>query len=167
MANTKKNFIGVFDSGFGGLAILKEIVKKMPDYNYIYLGDTARTPYGTRSQETVYKFTEQAVDFLFKKGCWLIILACNTASAEALRAIQRNYLPRKYPNKRVLGVIIPVSEKASVKTIGNKIGVIATNGTVKSNAFKRELQKLNPKIKVSQQAAPLLVSLVEAGEQNS
>lgn len=165
--NLRKNFIGVFDSGFGGLAILKEIVKKMPNYNYIYLGDTARTPYGTRSQETVYKFTEQAVDFLFKKRCQLVILACNTASAEALRAIQQKYLPKKYPNRRVLGVIIPVSEEASVKTTGNRIGVIATNGTVKSNAFKRELKKLNHKLKVFQQAAPLLVPLVETGEHNS
>lgn len=165
--NSRKNFIGVFDSGFGGLDILREIVKKLPDYNYIYLGDTARAPYGARSQETVYKFTEQAVDFLFKKGCWLIILACNTASAEALRGIQQNYLPRNYPDRRVLGVIIPVSEEAGIKTINNKIGVIATNGTVESNAFKRELKKINPKTLVFQQAAPLLVPLVEAGEHNS
>lgn len=162
-----KSFIGVFDSGFGGLAILKEIVKKLPNYNYIYLGDTARTPYGTRSQEVVYKFTEQAVDFLFKKGCWLIILACNTASAEALRSIQQNYLPRNYPDRRVLGVVIPASEEAVAKTTGDRIGVLATNGTVKSNAFKRELKKLNPKLKIFQQAAPLLVPLVEAGEHNS
>lgn len=165
--NSRKKFIGVFDSGFGGLVILKEIVKKLPDYNYIYLGDTARAPYGTRSQETVYKFTEQAVDFLFKKGCWLIILACNTASAEALRKIQKSYLPRNYSDKRVLGVIRPVSEEAGIKTINNKIGVIATNGTVKSNAFKRELKKMNPRMQVFQQAAPLLVPLVEAGEHNS
>lgn len=166
-SGSRKNFIGVFDSGFGGLAILKEIVKKLPNYNYIYLGDTARTPYGTRSQEVVYKFTEQAVDFLFKKGCWLIILACNTASSEALRKIQQEYLPRKYPNRRVLGVVIPASEEASVRTTKGRIGVIATNGTVKSGAFERELKKLNPRLKIFQQAAPLLVLLVEAGEHNS
>ena len=165
--NSRKNFIGVFDSGFGGLDILRGIVKKLPDYNYIYLGDTARAPYGTRSQETVYKFTEQAVDFLFKKRCQLVILACNTASSEALRKIQREYLPKKYPGKKVLGVVIPASEEASVKTFNNKIGVIATSGTVKSGAFKSELEKLNPKTRVFQQAAPLLVPLVEAGEHNS
>lgn len=165
--NMRKNFIGVFDSGFGGLDVLREVVKKMPAYDYIYLGDTARAPYGTRSQETVYKFTEQAVDFLFKKKCRLVILACNTASSEALRKIQGNYLLKKYPQRRVLGVIIPVSEEAAVKTTGGRIGVIATNGTVKSGAFKRELKKLNPKIKVFQKSAPLLVPLVEAGEHNS
>lgn len=163
----RENFIGVFDSGFGGLDILREIVKKMPDYNYMYLGDTARTPYGTRSQEVVYKFTEQAVDFLFKKRCQLVILACNTASSEALRKIQREYLPKKYPDRKILGVVIPASEDASVKTFNNKIGVIATSGTVKSDAFKFELKKLNPKIRVFQQATPLLVPLVEAGEHNS
>lgn len=146
---------------------MKEIVKKLPSYNYIYLGDTARTPYGTRSKETVYNFTEQAVDFLFKKGCWLIILACNTASSEALRKIQQEYLPRNYLDRRVLGVVVPVSEEVVDKTKGEKIGVIATNGTVKSGAFKRELKKLNPKLKVFQQATPLLVPLVEAGEHNS
>lgn len=165
--NEGKNYIGVFDSGFGGLSILKEIVKKLPNYNYIYLGDTARAPYGTRSKETVYNFTEQVVDFLFKRGCQLIILACNTASAEALRKIQQEYLPRNYLDRRVLGVIVPTSEVAIAKTTGNKIGIIGTNGTVKSNAFKRELKKLNPKLKVFQQAAPLLVPLVEAGEHNS
>ena len=146
---------------------MREIVRKLPRYNYIYLGDTARSPYGARSQETVYKFTEQAVDFLFKKGCWLIILACNTASSEALRKIQQKYLPENYPGRKVLGVVIPASEEAVAKTTGSRIGVIATNGTIKSNAFKRELQKLNPKIKVFQQAAPLLVPLVEAGEHDS
>ena len=146
---------------------MREIVRKLPRYNYIYLGDTARAPYGTRSQETVYKFTEQAIDFLFKKGCQLVILACSTASSEALRKIQQKYLPENYPGRKVLGVVIPASEEAITKTTGSKIGVIATSGTIKSNAFKRELQKLNLKIQLFQQAAPLLVPLVEAGEHGS
>lgn len=163
----RKNFIGVFDSGFGGLNVLREIVKKLPAYDYIYFGDTARAPYGNRSQELIYKFTEQAADFLFRKGCQLIILACNTASSEALRKIQQDYLPKKYPERRVLGVVIPASEEASEKTINNKIAVLATNGTVKSDAFKNELKKLNPEMRVFQNAAPLLVPLVESGEYNS
>lgn len=163
----KKYSIGIFDSGFGGLGILKEITKKLPEYDYIYLGDTARTPYGNRSQETIHSFTNQAVDFLFKKGCQLIILACNTASSEALRKIQQEYLPRYYPKKRVLGVIIPSAEAALELTENNFIGVIGTESTVHSGAFKRELKKLNPEIKVFQIACPLLVPIVEAGKQNS
>ena len=155
----RKKFIGVFDSGFGGLSILRNIVKALPAYDYIYLGDTARTPYGARSGEIVHKFTWQAVNFLFRKECELIILACNTASGEALRKIQMEELPKKYPGKRVLGVIIPASEEAAAKTVNNKIGVLATNGAVKSDAFKRELKKLNPKIQVFQSPAPLLVPL--------
>lgn len=157
--------IGVFDSGFGGLTILKEIVKKLPDYQYVYLGDTARTPYGTRSQEVIYEFTRQAVDFLFRQGSEIIILACNSASSEALRKIQREYIPKKYPGKKVLGVLIPGAEAAVQKTKNKKIGVIATEGTVHSNAFAKEIYKLNPEIKVFQKAAPLLVPIVEAGEQ--
>lgn len=160
-------FIGFFDSGFGGLHILRRVVKKLPQYNYIYLGDSARTPYGTRSKEIVYEFTRQAVDFLFENNCELVIFACNTASCDALRKIQQDYLPKKYPNKKVLGVLIPASEEAVEKTKNNKIGVIATEGTVLSGAFKRELEKINPKVKVFQKACPLLVPLVEAGEQRS
>ncbi len=160
-------FIGVFDSGFGGLNILWGIVKKMPEYDYIYLGDTARAPYGTRSQESVYEFTRQAVDFLFKNNCELIILACNTASSEALRKIQQEYLSKYYPNKRVLGVLIPAVEEAVGKTKNKKVGVIATEGTVNSKAFIREINKIDPKIKVFQKACPLLVPLVEVGEQDS
>jgi len=164
---SKRGAIGVFDSGFGGLDILREIAKNLPEYNYIYLGDTARTPYGTRSQEVVYNFTRQAVDFLFKKNCQLIILACNTASSEALRRIQQKYLPRRYPKRRVLGVIIPAAEAAIDKTYNGRVGVIATEGTVNSGAFERELKKLNPKIKIFQKACPLLVPIVEAGEEKS
>jgi glutamate racemase len=159
--------IGVFDSGFGGLTILKEIVRKLPQYDYIYLGDTARVPYGNRSKETVYEFTKQAVSFLFKNNCELIILACNTASSDALRRIQREYLPKHYPNKKVLGVLIPASEEAAEITRNNKVGMIGTSLTVESGAFKRELHKLDSKIKVFQQACPLLVPIVEAGEHQS
>lgn len=167
MTEVKDKLIGVFDSGFGGINILKGIVKKLPDYNYLYLGDTARTPYGTRSQEIIYEFTKQAVDFLFTQNCDLVILACNTTSSDALRKIQQEHLPKHYPDKKVLGVLIPAAEQAILTTKNNKIGVIATEGTVKSNAFVRELTKLNPKIKVFQQSCPLLVPLVEEGEQNS
>ena len=167
MKTNNKKSIGVFDSGFGGLGILRGIVKEMPKYNYIYLGDTARTPYGTRSAEVVYEFTKQAVDFLFAHNCRLIIFACNTASSEALRRIQQEYLPKKYPGKNVLGVLIPAVEEAISKTKNNKVGVIATEGTVRSKTFALEIKKLAPKIKVSQKACSLLVPIVEAGEQNS
>jgi glutamate racemase len=168
MKKTKKDkYIGVFDSGFGGLDILKTITKKLPEYNYIYLGDTARAPYGTRSKEVIYEFTIQAVDFLFKNNCEIIILACNTASSDALKKIQQEYLPKHYPGKKVLGVLIPTAEEAIKKTLNKKIGVIATERTVKSNSFKKELLKLNSKVKVYQNACPLLVSIVETGEQNS
>jgi len=162
----KKYSIGVFDSGFGGLQILRYIAKELPEYDYIYLGDTARTPYGTRSSGTVYNFTLQAVEFLFKNDCWLIILACNTASCEALRKIQQEYLARYSPKRRVLGVIIPAAE-AAAKISKKCVGVIATEGSVKSGAFTRELKKIRPELKVLQQACPLLVPVVEAGEENS
>jgi len=163
---SKKYSIGVFDSGFGGLQILRYIAKALPQYNYIYLGDTARTPYGSRSGEVVFKFTRQAVDFLFKQNCWLIILACNTASSEALRQIQQEYLPSHFKDRRVLGVIIPAAQAAAQKTKG-RVGVMATEGSVRSGTFIREIKKLNPKIKVFQQACPLLVPIVEAGEEDS
>lgn len=158
--------IGVFDSGFGGIAILRDIVKALPQYDYLYLGDTARTPYGTRSQEVVYEFTVSAVDFLFAQGCELILLACNTASAEALRRIQQEYLPKHHPGKRVLGVLIPAAEAAVASTHG-RIGVLGTEGTVVSCAFEREITKLDPTLRVFQHAAPLLVPLVESGEEKS
>ncbi len=159
--------IGVFDSGFGGLAILKEVVKQLPDYHYVYLGDNARSPYGSRSMETVYKFSTQAVDFLFAHDCELIIFACNTASADALRRIQQTYLPKKYPSKRILGVVVPALEEALERTRNNRVGVLATEGSVASGAFSRELHKMNSKIKTFQQPAPLLVPLIEAGEHRS
>lgn len=157
----RKYSIGVFDSGFGGIQILKHIVKELPEYDYVYLGDTARIPYGSRSQEVILNFSTQAVDFLFKKNCQLVIFACNTASAKALCKIQK-----KYPNKKVLGVIIPAAEEA-ISSGHNSIGVIATQGSVFSGAFIREVGKINPKAKVFQQACPLLVPIVEAGEERS
>ncbi|MES2223335.1 MAG: glutamate racemase [Patescibacteria group bacterium] len=159
--------IGIFDSGFGGLSILKEIVKVLPEYDYVYLGDTARAPYGNRSQEIIYEFTCEGIEFLFQNRCDLVILACNTASSEALRKIQQELLPKKYPSKKVLGVIIPGAEEAVLKTKNKKIGVLATEATVASGAFKREIQKLDKQIKVYEVPAPMLVPLVEAGEDKS
>lgn len=160
-------FIGVFDSGFGGLDILKGIKTQLPGYDFIYLGDTARVPYGTRSKEIVYEFVCQAVDFLFAKNCKLIIFACNTASSDALRRIQREYLPKRHPEGKVLGVLIPAAEEAFKKSKNKRIGVMATSGTVASGAFVRELKKLDRELKVFQMACPLLVPIVEAGEQKS
>lgn len=158
--------IGVFDSGFGGLNTLRSIVKALPQYNYIYLGDSARAPYGDKSRTQIYQFTRQAVDYLFKKNCELVVLACNTASSEALRKIQQEYLPKHYPDKRVLGVLIPAAEFATLKTKNHRVGVMATAGTVKSSSFQRELTKLRKRIQVFQQACPRLVPIVEGGEQN-
>ncbi|MHB8709976.1 MAG: glutamate racemase [Minisyncoccota bacterium] len=159
--------IGIFDSGFGGLHIARSIVRALPRYDYVYLGDTARAPYGNRSRETIYGFTRQAVEFLFAHGCTLIIVACNTASSEALRRIQREYLPKYAPGKRVLGVLIPAVEEAMSGNRAKRVGVIATRGTVASRAFVRELTKIDPRVRVFQRACPLLVPLVEAGEQDS
>lgn len=165
--NIRAQSIGVFDSGFGGLSILRGIVNEMPEYDFTYLGDTARVPYGTRSPEIVYEFTRQAVEFLLKKNCGLVILACNTASSDALRHIQREYLPKNFPDRNVLGVLIPAAEKAVAVTANRKIGVLATAGTVRSGAFAREVFKLDPEAEVFQNACPLLVPLVEAGEEDS
>lgn len=158
--------IGVFDSGFGGLTILKSFLKYLPNYDYLYLGDNARTPYGSRSQELIYQFTTEAVDFLFGKGCDLIIIACFTASAEALRRIQQEYLVNsKNKSKKVLGVIKPLVEEAAKKSHSGKIGIVGTKGTIESQAFLKELNKLNPNLKIYQQSCPLLVPLVEEGYQ--
>lgn len=162
------HMIGIFDSGFGGLAILRDIVARLPQYSYVYLGDTARAPYGDRSREEVYEFSKQAVDFLFSKGCELVILACNTASSEALRRIQQEYLPvKKYEGKNVLGVIVPTAEVAAHKTKSGAIGVIGTTGTVASGTFVEELHKENPKLTVVQHACPALVPLIESGKCNT
>ena len=153
--------IGVFDSGIGGLLILRALVHEMPKYDYLYLGDTKRVPYGNRSQKEIYRFLEEAVDFLFKKNCGLIVVACNTASAEALRKIQQEYLPRHYPKRRVLGVIIPTVEEALSGGKIKRIGLLATESTVRSVAYIREAKKIDPKVKIFQEAAPLLVPIIE------
>ena len=156
--------IGVFDSGYGGLTILSKIRETLPEYDYIYLGDNARTPYGTRSFEIVYEFTLQAVTKLFEMGCHLVILACNTASAKALRSIPINDLPRLDPMRRVLGVIRPTVECIGNITQSRHIGVLATAGTIKSQSYPLEVHKLFPDIKVSGEACPLWVPLVENNE---
>jgi glutamate racemase len=157
--------IGIFDSGFGGLTVLKRIVERLPQYDYLYLGDNARAPYGGRSDAIVFEFTREAVEFLFKKGCPLIIIACNTSSAKALRKIQQEILPRSYPERRVLGVIRPSVEEVAEGTRSRNVGILATEGVVLSDAYIKELEKLDPDITVHQQACPLLVPIVEAGEQ--
>lgn len=159
--------IGVFDSGYGGLTILNKIREALPEYDYIYLGDNARTPYGTRSFDIVYEFTLQAVGKLFEMGCHLVILACNTASAKALRSIQMNDLPGMDPERRVLGVIRPTVECIGEMTRSRHIGLLATAGTVKSESYPMEVHKLFPDIKVNGLACPMWVPLVENNEAQS
>lgn len=159
--------IGVFDSGYGGLTILNKIREALPEYDYIYLGDNARTPYGTRSFEIVYEFTLQAVSKLFEQGCHLVILACNTASAKALRSIQMNDLPGMDPERRVLGVIRPTVECIGEMTRSRHIGLLATAGTIKSESYPMEVHKLFPDIEVNGVACPMWVPLVENNEAQS
>jgi glutamate racemase len=156
--------IGVFDSGYGGLTILKEIVAKLPQYDYIYLGDNARAPYGNRSFTTVYHYTLQCVEWFFKQGCPLVILACNTASAKALRTIQQHDLQTIAPDKRVLGVIRPTTELIGQYTKSKKVGILATNGTVQSQSYVIEIKKFYPELQVIQEACPMWVPLVENNE---
>lgn len=156
--------IGIFDSGYGGLTVMKEIVKKLPQYDYIYLGDNARAPYGNRSFETVYRYTLQCVEWFFEQGCPLVILACNTASAKALRTIQLNDLQKLCPQNRVLGVIRPTTEIIGNFTKTRKIGVLATNGTVQSGSYLIEIEKFFPDITVHQEACPMWVPIVENNE---
>ena len=159
-----KGPIGVFDSGYGGLTILKEIRKLMPEYSYVYLGDNARAPYGTRSFDVVYNFTLQAVTALFDMGCPLVILACNTASAKALRNIQQHDLPKMQPGLRVLGVIRPTAENIERLSVNGHIGILATEGTVSSRSYEMEIAKLAPQFTVTSQACPMWVPLVENNE---
>jgi glutamate racemase len=160
----QKGSIGVFDSGYGGLTVLKEITAKLPQYNYIYLGDNARAPYGSRSFETVYHYTLQCVKWFFEQGCPLVILACNTASAKALRTIQQNDLPKIAPEKRVLGIVRPTSEVIGQYSKTKSVGVLATNGTVQSQSYEIEIKKFFPDITVTQEACPMWVPLVENNE---
>ena len=156
--------IGVFDSGYGGLTILDGIRQRMPEYDYIYLGDNARAPYGTRSFDVVHEFTLQAVKKLFEMGCPLVILGCNTASAKALRSIQQKYLPQYAPDRRVLGVIRPTAEVVGELSRTKHIGVLATEGTIKSESYNLEIEKLYPDCTVIGQACPMWVPLVENNE---
>ncbi|MBC7692215.1 MAG: glutamate racemase [Methylotenera sp.] len=168
--------IGVFDSGFGGLTIFKSLLERMPEYDYLYLGDSARSPYGARSMEVVHKFTRESVEWLFEQGCELVVLACNTASAKALKNIQQLDLPARWPDRRVLGVIRPSVEAlvgippATLPAhrrpdlTGGSVAVLATRGTVLSNSYAIEAAKLAPGLNLIQQACPLWVPLIEAGE---
>jgi glutamate racemase len=162
-----KSPIGVFDSGYGGLTVLREIVKRLPQYDYIYLGDNARAPYGPRSFDTVYRYTLQCVNWFFQQNCSLVILACNTASAKALRSIQQNDLPKIDPGKRVLGVIRPTTEIIGKFSESKHIGILATSGTVSSDSYAIEIEKFFPGVKVFQQACPMWVPLVENEEYNN
>lgn len=162
--DTTPGAIGVFDSGYGGLTVLSEIKSLLPQYDYIYLGDNARAPYGNRSFELVYKFTLEAVKWLFSQNCHLVILACNTASAKALRTIQQKMLPKIAPDRRVLGVIRPTVEIVGNFTKTNHIGIFGTEGTIKSRSYDIEIEKYHPQIKVVGEACPMWVPLVENKE---
>jgi glutamate racemase len=156
--------IGVFDSGYGGLTVLRSLVDRLPQYDYLYLGDNARAPYGHRSFSTIYQYTLQAVRWFFDQGCPLVILACNTASAKALRTIQQQDLPRLAPDNRVLGVIRPTAEVMGHHTNTGHVGILATPGTVQSESYALEMGKFFPDVQVHQQACPLWVPLIEQGE---
>ncbi len=162
-----KQPLGVFDSGYGGLTVLKEMVKQLPQYDYVYLGDNARAPYGTRSFETVYEYTLQCVKKLFEMNCPLVVLACNTASAKALRTIQQKDLEKIAPQNKILGVIRPTTEIVGNYTKTNHIGILGTTGTVNSESYPIEINKFFPEIKVHQEACPTWVSLVENNEHES
>jgi glutamate racemase len=159
--------IGIFDSGFGGLTVLKEILKILPQYSYVYLGDNKRAPYGSRSDADIYRYTLEGVEALFARGATLIILACNTSSAVALRKIQQEVLPIKYPHKRVLGIIIPTAEESDRFSQTKHIGIWATQATVQSGVYEIEMLKIDPKLRITQLACPLLVPLIEAGSKKS
>lgn len=163
----KRGPIGIFDSGLGGLTIFHDIRKRLPQYDFLYLGDTARTPYGTRSFETIYHYTQQGVNALLDAGCPLVILACNTASAKALRNIQQKDLIANYPDRRVLGVIRPSVEVVGESSQSKKIGLFGTPGTVRSDSYKMELDKLFPDVTLYQEACPMWVPLVENNEINT
>lgn len=156
--------IGVFDSGLGGLTVLKELVRELPQYDYLYLGDSARAPYGTKDFDTVYRYTLEAVRWLFDQGCPLVIVACNTASAKALRNIQQRDLPGIDPTRRVLGVIRPTTEVIGDHTDSGHVGILGTQGTVDSGSYAIEIAKFFPEVHVHQQACPAWVPLVESGD---
>jgi glutamate racemase len=156
--------LGFFDSGFGGLSVVREIQKKLPQYSFIYLGDNARSPYGSRPLDVIHRYTLEGVVELFNRGAELIIVACNTSSSVALRRIQQQYLPRFQPGKRVLGIVIPTAEEVSSLSATKTIGILATDATVNSLAYPQEIRKIDPGVKVYQQSCPLLVPIIESGE---
>lgn len=156
--------IGIFDSGLGGLSVMKHIASLMPQYSYIYLGDNARAPYGDRSQDVIYEYTKQGVEFLFKRDCAIVLLACNTASTLALRRLQQEWLTRQYPDRRILGVIIPIVETLGELPRGSTVGIIGTRATVDSNVYAIECaRRVSNDLKLVQRACPLLVPLIEEG----
>ena len=167
MPTLSKGPIGVFDSGYGGLTVLRSLVDKLPQQDFCYLGDSARSPYGNRSFDTVYQYTLQAVEWFFRQGCPLVILACNTASAKALRTIQQKDLPGMAPDKRVLGVIRPTTEIIGQYSAKGEVGILATQGTVNSGSYPIEIAKFFPDLKVVQEACPMWVPLIENNEQDS
>ena len=153
--------IGIFDSGLGGLVVTKAVMERLPKYDLVYLGDTKRVPYGNRSSQTVFEFTARAVEYLFQHGCKLVVLACNTASAQALRKIQQELLPKKYPDRKVLGVIIPTLEAVGESKRAKRVGILATQSTAASHIYQVELKKINPRLQVREQAP-----LIENGAEN-
>lgn len=163
--------IGIFDSGLGGLTVLKQIVKLLPQYEYVYFGDNAHAPYGDRSEERIYEFTKSGVNFLFQRGCVLVILACNTATAVALRRLQQEWLPTAYPDRRILGIVLPVVETVVAMKVKRqkRIGVIGSRATIQSNAFGKEIGKRDPALLpvLFQKSCPLLVPFIEEGMQKS
>lgn len=167
ISSLSKGPIGVFDSGYGGLTVLRSLVDTLPEFDFSYLGDSARSPYGNRSFETVYQYTLEAVQWFFQQGCPLVVLACNTASAKALRTIQQNDLPRIAPDRRVLGVIRPTTEVIGNYSLKQQVGILATQGTVLSNSYPIEIQKFFPSLRVVQEACPMWVPLIENNEQDS
>lgn len=159
-----ERLIGIFDSGYGGLTVLKEIVKELPEYDFLYLGDNARSPYGSRSFQTIYEYTLECVKYLFSQNCHLVILACNTASAKALRNIQQKDLPQLDPERRVLGIIRPTAEVIGNYSKTEHVGILGTSGTVSSESYKMEITKQFPELTINQEACPMWVPLVENGE---
>lgn len=156
--------IGIFDSGFGGLSVLKHITSLLPQYSYVYLGDNARAPYGDRSQDVIYEYTKQGVEFLFKRDCAIVLLACNTASTLALRRLQQEWLTQHYPDRKILGVIIPIVETLAQLPQGNTVGIIGTRATIHSDVYAVECAKrASNNLKLIQRACPLLVPLIEEG----
>lgn len=155
--------IGVFDSGLGGLSVFREVITQLPEYDYIYLGDNARVPYGGRTKDVIYQFTKDAVDFLFKKDCQLVILACNTSTAVGLPQLQQEYLPQSYPDRRILGVILPVAEQVVSEKM-QRVGIMATRATVASNSYPKQIKKLAPRTQTFQIPCPLLTPMIEEDE---